>query len=78
MLLARDADVFGAESAFLNLILRWWFLQIKILILRNIYQFTHTFSRHVMAGVFALFNFIIVPVPWFGLSLFVHVLQLIL
>jgi hypothetical protein len=29
MLLAMDVDVFGAETAFLNHILRWWFPKLK-------------------------------------------------
>jgi hypothetical protein len=43
MFLARDVDVFGAETALFNHILLWLFLRIKILILRNVYQFTHIF-----------------------------------
>jgi hypothetical protein len=78
MLLAKNVDVFGAETDFLNHILSWWFLNNKILILLNTYQFICTSSRHIMAGVFALFNFVIAQVPWFGLSLFVHVFVFIL
>jgi hypothetical protein len=71
MFVCTDADVCRSRTVSLNYVLQWFFLHIKILIVRNMNMCIFIFSRNILLGTIGLMKYYYYA-SFTGLSLFVY------